>query len=144
LTGALRILSKDAQDHDDDSDTLGCRPDTNYSTEDHPFGDLLAAVTGTARSITEAMSGASEQSRKLRDYLSFAGLVEHTGSKIEGDEIHEAKATFLPLKGVRTLIELTRYPGRKTPEEIRQIYDQASGGWLPPITLRRRQKRKGK
>lgn len=144
LTGAFRILTNDTRDHDDDSDSSARRSNSAPVAEEHPFADLLAAVTGTARRISETIAGDSEEAKKLRDYLSWAGLVEHKGAKIEGAEYHDATATFLPLKGVRKLIDLARYPGRKTAEEIRKIYDEASGGWIPPITLRRRNQRKGR
>src|SRR5581483_7565088 len=44
----------------------------------HPFAELMADITGLSRRLTRAMSGDTEESRRLREYLSWAGLVDHT------------------------------------------------------------------
>jgi hypothetical protein len=108
-------------------------------TEPSELQDLKASTTGLARKFTEVISGEGEVNKRLLRYSSAAGLVDHTPATIEGDEVREGKVRFLPLAGVRALLELAEAPGPvRSDAEVRRIYDEASGGWIPPLTRRRR------
>jgi len=65
--------------------------------------------------------------------------VDHTPGKFAEDEIHEAKIRFLPLAGLRALIKLAAAPGPpRSDVEVERIFEEASGGFVPPLTRRRR------
>lgn len=111
----------------------------------HPFAELMGAITRTAGMVTTAMKGESETARRLHDYLSYAGLVDHPAGEVlstAGDDGRVGSAlSFLPLRGVRKLIDMAGEAGRKKSErEIKALYEQVSGGWVPPAVLRRRRK----
>lgn len=111
----------------------------------HPFAEIMALVTRLSGMVTTAMKGDGEEAKRLHDYFSWAGLVDHGSgevidpSQVEGDGREGSTLSFNALRGTRILIALAGQPGRKLSErEIKAIYDKASGGWLPPIALRRR------
>jgi len=104
----------------------------------HPGAELMAAVTGTTHKITRATSGEDEFGRKLMQILSVCG-VDHTPGKIEDGEVHEATAAFLPLRGVRAIIELAGCPGPRPSEKcILHVWARANGTFVPPLNARRR------
>ncbi|HJZ55891.1 MAG TPA: hypothetical protein VKE74_13060 [Gemmataceae bacterium] len=100
----------------------------------HPFVELLSAIHSLSRAMTTAVRGEDEASRRLHDYLAAAGLLDHPPP--------ENKPQFLPLRGVRGLVELAGDTGpKKSDREVRAVYDRASGGFLPPLIARRRRQR---
>lgn len=141
LTGALKILTRGTQEVDEDCVAEAVPESTEMISEEHPFAELLSDVLKINRRITVASAGESEAEKKLRAYLSAAGLLDHLPDLIEDDERLEAKTKFIALKGVHRLIDLAGRPGRKTDAEIKRIYDIASGGWIPPMTDRRRKQK---
>lgn len=118
-------------------------------TPEGPFDDLMKEVSRLARRFTEAMKEETPESKRLHDYLAWAGLVDHARgqivdpTKVEGDGREKAGVAFLPLKGVKAVLELAAAPGpARTPNEVQHAYDVASGGFVPPITARRRKKKR--
>jgi len=115
----------------------------------HPFAELKALATRFSRAVTTAMKGEGEAAKRLHDYLSCNGLVDHPAgevidpSRIENDGREESALSLIALRGIRKLIALAGQTGRrKTESEIKAIYDAASGGWVPPAVLRRRRMKK--
>lgn len=105
----------------------------------HPFAELMAATTKLAGAFTRAMSGDTPEAVNLKHYLSACGLVDHLPS--DDGTTH---AQFLPLMGVKRVLELA---GQKKPEKIARVqheYMKASGGWLPPMVERRRNARQAR
>ena len=144
------VEDKDSSLFTDVDEGIAKQTDPNQPAEPpHPFAEIMALVTRLSGMLTTAMKGDGEEAKRLHDYLSWAHLVEHSAgevidpSRIEDDGREESTLAFIPLRGARKLIDLAGQPGRKrTQSEIEMIYDKASGGWLPPIALRRRSMKK--
>lgn len=111
----------------------------------HVFADLMNAVVSLNRLLTTAIGRDTPQAGRLKTYLTHARLIEYTPEKFAQGKRTEARAVFLPLKGVRRVIDLA---GADEPErsekDIRTLYDIASGGFVPPVHTRRRTAKKGK
>ncbi len=109
----------------------------------HPFAEIMDAVTKLSGAITRAMGGESEEAKRLREYLSWCGAVLHTAGKFENGEHIDASAAFLPLKGIRKIIDLAGASGKpKTQAEIKHAWEIASGGEFVHPALRRIRSRK--
>ncbi|MBA4067971.1 MAG: hypothetical protein C0501_30565 [Isosphaera sp.] len=107
--------------------------------------EIGAAVTALASRVTRFLGGGSEAAARLRQYLSYCGLLDHTGAAIEGAEVRGPAVRFLPLLGVRRVVELAGEPGPARGEKyVRHEYDVASGGFVPPVVLRRRREKAGR
>ncbi|MBP3954898.1 hypothetical protein J8F10_06325 [Gemmata sp. G18] len=109
----------------------------------HPFAAEKSAVTNTARLLTQALGRGDDFGRKLQAILTACGLVDHKPGKFENGEVHEPSASFLPLRGIHALIDLAGQPGPVPSEKvIRNVWDKASGVFVPPLTALRRRRKK--
>lgn len=106
----------------------------------HRFAELMARVTGTAALVTREMGAGDEAADRLREYLSWCGAVDNgTGDVIDHDECRDADAVFLPLRGLRKIIDLAGQTGRRlTRDKVIELYMYASGGWEHPFIARLR------
>lgn len=99
----------------------------------HPFADLLGQTTRLAHAVTKAVREESPEGKRLHAYLSLAGLLTH-----EGGEPGQKGATLVALRGVYRLVDLAGHQKTYSEQGVKQQYLKASGGWVPPLTARRR------
>jgi len=98
----------------------------------HPFQKLMDDITKLSGDITRAMKQPTDESRRLKEILAVAGLVEHTSA---------TEFFFLSLRGVRALVDEAGNVGKPlTDAAIKDLYLKASGGkvFVPPLHARRR------
>jgi hypothetical protein len=105
-----------------------------------PFDDLVSRCRELSRDFTKACKQDTEQGRRLHEYLGVCGLLDYAPG-VFGAEV----AAFIPLRGVPAVIKLVGEPGpRKLEQLVKHVYMRASGGWIPPLTARRRQQKGNK
>lgn len=107
----------------------------------HPFAEIMRMVSALSGAVTQAATGESEESRRLKDYLTACGVMDYTPDKIEHGEYHEAKESFALLRGLRKVIEVAGEGGpRKSDLSIRDLYEK-HGGKLAPVNEGRRERK---
>lgn len=108
-------------------------PEPGRTPDAEPHAELRHLVGKLSGDITKAVNDKdSEFHRRLHNYMAACGLLDHPPEK-HGD------AVFLPLKGVSLIIEWASKEGsRRSDADVKEAYDTASGGWIPPVTKRRR------
>jgi hypothetical protein len=109
---------------------------------EHVYDELMRGTTALIAKYTRYAGGDDDAAAWLRQCLTWCGLMEYTPARFADGVHHPAKVRFLPLAGVRAVVEAAGLPGRrKTEQEIKHVYQVASGGFLPPVVLRRRKQR---
>lgn len=100
----------------------------------NPFADLMSRVTALATDLTRAVNRGDEYGEKLQTVMRDCGLMDYPPGK---------NPRVLPLAGVHALLELAgqrgALPHRKN---VALVYDRANGSWVPPLTKRRRARKK--
>jgi len=107
-------------------------PASRPKMPERPFKQLKSDITKLSGDMTKAMKQPTDESRRLKEILAVAGLVEHSTP---------TEFFFLPLRGVRALVEAAEDVGMPLSDaKIRDMYLKASGGkpFLPPLHARRR------
>lgn len=106
-----------------------------------PFEELKALVTKLAGKFTAFLTADGEVSARFAEYAAWCGLIDH------GNRAGMA-AKFIPLAGVRAVIEMAGSKGAKLKQaDVIEAYKQACGAvlWVPPATqFRRDQAKKGR
>lgn len=101
-----------------------------------PFEELKALVTNLAGKMTAFMTAEGEVAARLCEYFTWCGLLDY----------HKGTPKFIPLAGVRMLVDLAGSKGpRQKQAEVFEAYQKACGAvaWVPPATkFRREQQRK--
>lgn len=115
-------------------------PEAGGTPDSGPHAELRRLATQFSGLYTKAVNDTgSEFNKRLHDYSGACGILDHPPEK-------RGKAVFLPLKGVALILEWASKEGpRRTDADVKEAYDTASGGWIPPATERRRKaKTRGK
>jgi hypothetical protein len=135
---ALKVVGRDGKSYD------AARPGRAKKRADPPadgpppagrLARLAKLMTALASEFTSAVRDDCEESRRLKHLLSVCGLLDH----------RKGGAKFVPLLGVRRLVETAGGPG-PLPEDaaVRHRYDLDSGGFVPPVHVRLRGIKKAK
>lgn len=109
----------------DAASVLPLRPATNHrppSDPNHPYAELMKAVTGLSRAITLAIN--DPKNGKLLNYLTGCGLVERWDRTIDG---RRSVGSFKLLRGLRHIIDLAGRGGSELkPARVKWAYEEAS------------------
>lgn len=103
-----------------------------------PFEELKARTTQLAAAFTRFLTAEGEVAARLCEYLGWCGLLDY-GPKGDAPK-------FIPLAGVRMLVELAGAKGpRKGREAVLDAYKTACGAvpFVPPATKYRRERGRG-
>lgn len=105
-----------------------------------PLDELAALTTQLATKFTNVVRfGKGEVTQgadRLRDYLTWCGLLDYPTVG--------ANPKFIPLAGVKALVDLAGSKGPKAPQDVvMEMYQKACGAvpWVPPAVKYRRDKR---
>lgn len=102
---------------------------------DHPFTRLKTDTTLLSGAWTRALKEQDEAFKRLYQYCVWCGLVDHDPKK-------GGLPAFLPLRGMAKVLELAGQGGTMLAQSsVVMAYGIASGGFIPPVTARRRKKR---
>ena len=102
-----------------------------------PWDELKGLVTKLAGRMTHFLTAEGEVAYRFCEYLGWCGLLEYPqGSK--------AAPKFIPLAGVRAIMEAAASKGPKLKQpEVQEMYQKACGAvpWTPPKTAYHRKMR---
>lgn len=120
-------LFTDEQEPEDEDD-----PTSPPKPPPDPFGDLQGLTTKLATQYTKRINEHGPEAERLRKYLSWCGLIDHPPNG--------STPKFLPLAGVKKIVELASRSESFSQEVVRQEYEKACGAvpWVPPATQYRR------
>lgn len=108
----------------------------------HPFLELKESVKNLSADFTKACKDHGEDSQRLHLYLGYCGLLEHIPDE---DPKKHNRAKFILLKGVSKIIEMAGQGGKElSQKKVVAEWMLASGGYIPPLTRRRRDAKAGK
>jgi ParB-like chromosome segregation protein Spo0J len=98
----------------------------------HPFESLMSAVTSLTTNLTRAVNAGDEHGERLKHVLTTCALLDYP-AEMGGNP------RFLPLAGVRALLDLAGSTGKLPKDEtIKVAYAKANGTWVPPLVMLRR------
>lgn len=103
--------------------------------EAHPFAEIMSLTTKLSGLITKAIKDHGEAAKRLHDYLSACGLVDHPP---------KGEPKFLALAGVKGVVESAGEINRPalTDAKVQEMYKTACGAvpWVPPAVKFRRER----
>lgn len=105
----------------------------NHSDPDHPFADVLKAMTALTKAMNKAIAG--DETGRLREYLSFLSkyqfkvlMVAHTGAAFKDGKSIPPTAKFVGLHPLRGVVRLAGKGKRKrTSEQVVKEFSEAAG-----------------
>lgn len=96
------------------------------------LAELKSLTTKLAGHYTRKINGDGEVAKRLHDYMSWCGLIDHPPN---------GTPKFLPLVGMRCLMEAAGKEGPPLSETaVKEMYERACGAvpWIPPAARFRR------